>query len=257
MVNVMKAQLYQLKRDKLVYGVFLAVLIMQLTTMVGEMNTERDVNGCSYLASVGSYIPLVAMIFVFVLIGEICGRDFMDKTSNYELMSGHTRGEVYFGRAILSLLIGTVSGLFLTVIPILAASAVYGWGGTMKINQVIFRLLLLIFPILRMICEFVFLAILARNSYIVMLCGYFVFCLGQTLPMFAAKSDSVLLGITNLNLLCSFDSWYAYGLGGSMYYVYDASISASAIANTVSASVIIGTVFLLMGYFFFQKDDLS
>lgn len=257
MWNVMRAQLFQLKREKLVLIVFLIILFMQFTALMGEVDSG-SIAGGDYVAVAGTYISLLPMVFVTVLVGTICGMDFMDKTTNYELMAGHTRRDVYAGRAVLSIVGGLIGGAILTAFPVVIATSLWGWGTKISMGGFLLRSLLLLLPIFRIICEFIFFTYLVKNAYITMACGLFVFLIGQALPMYLSDPDSVLLGITNLNLLYSFDAWSTYSVVDvSTYVVYDSALSVSAVISTVTASVIIGAVFLVLGYTYFKHDDLN
>ena len=39
--------------------------------------------------------------------------------------------------------------------------------------------------------------------------------------------------------------------------VYDAALPAGVVAGTVLASVLIGGLYLILGYLYFEKDDLN
>lgn len=259
MKNIIKSQLYQIKKSSFTYIVFLAVLVMQLANLMGEWDYRGgEMYGSTYIAANGFYTTLVALIFAIVFTGQVCGADFIDRTANYELMSGHLRKQAYFSRAIISLAGGGIGAAIIIAAPVVISTAACGWGNDIRVCDAVFRYLLALLPILRIICEFIFLAYVVKNAYVIMACGFFTYILGIALPEYLGRSESVFLGITNLSRLCSFEAWTTYTVGEmKMYTVYEAGVSANDVASTLLASVIIGGLFLAIGYLYFKKDDLN
>jgi hypothetical protein len=260
MKNVIKSQLYQLRKDKLVYIIFFVVLIMQFTMAFGEADfgVGQDFTGGKFVAEVGKDIVAAALIFIIAVVGEICGADFLDKTSNYEVMSGHRRHEVYMSRAILSLLYGTVGGIIIITAPVVWISVMGGWGNEISVSGYVLRTVLLVFPIMRIICEFVFFTYLIKNPYITMVVGLCTSFAGSLL-MELPQGTSVVLGITNMNLLYDFPAWSTYSVvhPETIYTIYDAAVATSDMVATIVVSVVVGTVFLILGYVYYEKDDLN
>ena len=64
MINIMRAQLYQLKRTGLIGIAFVCVLIMQITTLIGEMNfLDSTITAGKYVAENGTAVAFVSLIF--------------------------------------------------------------------------------------------------------------------------------------------------------------------------------------------------
>lgn len=259
MRNIMKAQLYQLRRNKLIYIVFVVLVIMQCTTLMGEIGFSTDIIPAGdYMAENGFAVMSIALLFATVLTGDICGADFVDKTTNYELMSGHLRKEVYFGRAILSIVIGTVGVILLNLLPLVIAYLLGGWGENLDFGGVMLRYLLALFPIMRLLCEFVFLSYVIKNAYIVMAIGVAVSLVGSVWVEIFCKGNAFLLGFGNLYKLFEFTSWKTFTLVGEKeILIYDATLSTGEIMGTVFLSLLAGGLFLVLGYVFFAKDDLN
>ncbi len=258
MLNIMKSQIYQLKKDKLIVFVFIAVFFMQnfnilMDKFLGMEETTTDI----YVVSNGIFIAFNAVLFVLILTAQLCNADFMDKTTNYELMSGHQRKEVYLGRVIPCIIICIIGGVFMMVSPVIISLILNGWGTKLDAGEIILRGVLLIFPMLRLICEFIFLSFLIKNSYIVMILGYFVFMFGSSAILFLPDSQSLILGVSNINELCFVDIWVTYGLEEDMNYIYEASLDISQIVGTIIISIIMSVISLYLGYVFFKNDDLN
>lgn len=260
MKNLIKAQLYQLRKNKLVIIVFFAVLLIQFTNIIGEISYNGNEFGAStYIVDMGLEMIFMSLFFPIIFTGCVCGGDFPDKTTNYELMSGHTRKQVYFSRAVISLVGGVVGELIIIVAPIVTLSVVYGWGTEILVKEAVIRYLLMALPIVRMICEFIFLTYVVKNPYITMAGSYFVFTLGLSFVELFSDKASVFLGVTNIMKLGAYESWSTYTLDNTvdLIKVYDAALSAGDIVSTIFGSVIIGGLFLLMGYRYFREDDLN
>ena len=155
-------------------------------------------------------------------------------------------------------MVAGVGALFFTILPVGIYTALYGWGDKVAFGPILLRLLLMLLPYLRLVCEFAFLTFLVKNPYVVMGLGYVVFMLmAVLLSGTTIEVNSVFLGITNLTLLSMVSKWATYGLGGDMNYIFDASISAGTIWGTVAASVVFGAAALYLGYVFFKNDDVN
>ncbi|MDD6069790.1 MAG: hypothetical protein PUC12_03115 [Clostridiales bacterium] len=259
MINIMKAQLYQLKRTRLIYIVFVCVLIIQFTTMMGEMDfLNSTITAGKYVAENGTAVAFVSLIFALVFTGEVCGADFGDKTTNYELMGGHLRKEVYFSRAILSLGIGTGGALILNAFPVVIACILGDWGNEVRLLDIFLRYLLSVFSIARIICEFIFLSYIIKNAYIVMATGVVISLAGSGWSEMFPNGSPQYTGMGSLSEIFNIPCWATYTLVGEKnIVVYDAALSARNVAGTILSSVLFGGLFLLLGYLYFKKDDLN
>ena len=95
MKNLIKAQLYQLKKNRILILIFLALCIMQVSGSAGEMAYQNwELSAGGYLAANGLSILSPVILIVTLVTAEVCGADFMDKTGNYELMAGYRRKDI-------------------------------------------------------------------------------------------------------------------------------------------------------------------
>lgn len=260
MNNLIKSQLYQLRKEKVLIIFLIIIIIMEFTAAISESSfgMGTTITADTLLAENGHYLVLVAMAFGLLLTAQVCGSDFNDRTANYELMSGHLRRNVYFSKAVVSLTGGMMGTVVAFSVPFMFNVARWGWGTDLDVKGVLVRYLLLIFPVFRIICEFVFLSFLIKNSYVVMAMGFIVpIGLGQSLVGYFPDCKSVLLGLTNIYKLAVFPSWMGYtGADLKYLYVYDTSLSLEDIILTVVASLAIGSFFLWLGYQYFKNDDM-
>ncbi|MGN0578327.1 MAG: hypothetical protein ACI4J4_06885 [Ruminiclostridium sp.] len=262
MKNLIKAQLFQLKKDRLVQLVFAGMLIiLMLTVYMNQLFSEIEssgsntLNGGSFFANSLGGVIMVGLMFVIIAVPRICGWDFTDKTTNYELMSGHIRSEVFFSRIIVSLLAGVIGWIILFCAPIVVTSIINGWGEKLPLSEAVLRGVLMLFPIIRLVCELSCLTFIFKNPYITMGIGYLLLML-QVSPVFPIK-NSFLLGMSNLTILGNVEIWTTYGLDGELNYIFEAYLGAGDIAGTILASLAASLLSLFIGYIFFKNDDIN
>lgn len=263
MKNIIKAQLYQLLRSSIIYKTFLCLVVFQIAIFVVARRSVLELEGRAFsagnsLADGGYIIMCFALVFAIIVTGHICGADFVDKTTNYELLTGHLRRDAYFGRALLSMLVGMIGSIILIIIPIAWLCVMDGWGNEMDLGKALLRLILCLFPIWRIICEFVFLTYVVKNPYLVMIGGTLVSIFSVTALPVLTEGNLSFLGLGNLSQLMNFTAWQTFALVGEKeIIIYDASLAAGDVISTILLSVVIGGLFLWLGYFFFKKDDLN
>lgn len=261
MKYIIKSQCYQLVRNRLVYVVFFILMLMQCTIFIGELDSSLNLQNVSvtgYISAMGAELSFLSVIFGLFFTAIVCGDDFVDKTANYEIMSGHSRREIYCAKAIVSMIGGTIGSLIIMLFPCVFISALAGFGDGFTVGNLTLRYLLAVFPVLRMICEFVFLSYIIKNAYVVMGLGFMT---GMALPIFIVNgmdSLGIYSGLSGLVKVFNFSEWDTYTLVGQKdIVVYDATIRLGEVLPVVISSVVVGLLFLYMGYYFFKKDDLS
>lgn len=258
MRNIMKAQFFQIIREKIIWYMLGVAFLMQVLMFMLPiwLGNEEATSAGEFFASNGSGLIFFPLFFLVVAAGQICGVDFLDKTNHYELMSGHRRYEVYFGRIIPAILVGGLGTAFLTITPVVLYTILYGWGTKIALGDVVFRMVLLLFPILRLVCEFAFLTFLVKNPYVMMGVGYALFMATIGLAEMM-KTLNVFLGITNMMLLLEVEKWITFGLGDDLNYIYEAPLSAGVVWQTILASAVFGGAALYLGYVYFKNNDLN
>lgn len=251
MSGLAKSILYQLKREKLIYAVFLiAVIIGILQALIGEGIEAESLS--EFVPVIGSSLYGFVYMFMGVAVAKICGSDFGDKTFNYEIMSGHTRSHIYIVRAAISIVVACVASMLAANIPIFIVVIIKGFGTKLSLGSVILRQLLCFFPILRLTCFYIFLTFIVRNQYIVMGISYFIFLISMILE----SIPSHILAFTNVSMLCTYQSYSSFSFSGDEYYIYDGSLSINAILLTIVISMAVSVFWIISGYVFYKKDDL-
>ncbi len=258
MKNIVKSQFYQIVREKIIWYMLVVALLMQTSMFMLPiwLENEEATSAGEFFADQGYALIFFPVFFLVVAVGQICGIDFLDKTNHYEVLGGHRRYEVYLGRVIPALLVGGLGGLLLTLLPVVLYTVMFGWGTKIPLGAVVLRFIILLFPFLRLVCEFVFITFLVKNPYVMMGVGYAVFIAIMGLTEIL-NAFNVFLGITNMMQLLVVDKWITFGLGGDLNYIYEAPLSAGVIVQTILASVVFGVGSLYLGYVYFKNNDLN
>lgn len=258
MKDIIKAQFYQLTKEFIPFFTLIGITLCSvLITMAVELQFFGETEpktGCECFAESSLGFVSMAMLFVAITVPMMCGNDFLDKTTNYELLSGHIRREVFFGRAIPTIIVGTLGYMIASTAPVIATTIKNGWGDYISIEDACFRLFLMFFPVIRIICELIFLSFIIKNPYIVMALGWLSVMIGN---MLIGTGGYFSLGITTIGKVVTVDSWSTYGLEENINFIYDAAFPAADVALVIISSVVVSAASLYLGYIFFKKDDLN
>ncbi len=258
MKNIIKAQFYQLTKEFIPFFTLVGVTLCSvLITMAADLQFFGETEprtGCECFAESSLGFVTMAMLFVAITVPMMCGNDFLDKTTNYELLSGHIRREVFFGRAIPTIIVGTLGCMIASTAPVIAATIRNGWGDYISADDVCFRFFLMLFPVIRIICELILLSFIIKNPYIVMALGWLSVMIGN---MIIGLGSYFSLGFTTIAKTITVDSWLTYGLEENVNFIYDAAFPAADVALVIISSVLISAAALYLGYIFFKKDDLN
>jgi len=263
MLNVIKSQLYQFRKERITKLLFFGliamfILIPFIAVIQAKVMTTpmTGATGGGYFASNLRFFIFMPLVYVAAVVAQICGQDFVDKTANYELMSGRRRYQSYFGRVIPSVIIGTIGFLIIAATPVITVTVINGWGDKISVWNVVLRYALMIFPTIRVACEFVFFTFLIKNPYIVMGLGYLYSMVSMYAEIFPSDGF-VFFGSTNIILLSMVDIWTNYGLEGDINFIYESALPSSDIIGTIVISLIVSAAALLLGYVFFKNDDMN
>lgn len=260
MKDIWRAQCYQLKKDRLVILTFFLMLFVQITAMFGSIAGETEpITGSLYSIEGAEGCITYTLFFVFVIAARICGQDFMDKTGNYEIMSGHTRREIYIGRVIAVLFFGTVGAAILVALPEMIAIGILGWGNEVSMSCFVMRSALLLLPIFRILCEVCFLTFIIRNTYVVILIGMVYICYEEMMASMMRHFISFWTGMSNLYMLIDYDYFYTYTLKPreTEHLIFDSALPANTVVGTILVSIVAAAIFVYLGYIFFKHDDLN
>lgn len=264
MKEVMRSQLYQLFKNRIKIIVFFGLLVISILTAIFTLSTDAQSDGFAASGSscVRVIIPVVFAFlpyFIGASAGDIAAHDLDDKTCYYELMSGKTRFQSYFGRVIPSVLFTLIGTLILTAAPVVTATLYFGWGNDMTVGEAMFRLFLLAFPLIRMICLVIAFSMIMKKSIF----GIVYSLIAQVMYVsalngFFDKKDSLSTAVTSIFRILDFKSRYTYSIVDlKSRYIYDMNIPLETVAAIIGVSLLMSAVYIIIGYVFFHKDDLN
>ena len=262
MRKIITSQLYQLGRSFSI----LRICILMLLAMGGmgvllTATSESEKTASAMIATANGVLWLFQIMMVGILVAFLCAEDFHEKDLNYELMCGHSRLEIYFARAFLSVLITPLAARILSFAPAIAATAVFGWGDTFPPSDAILRLALFAFPYIRFAAFFSMTAFLTRNRSITIILSFASMVLATILVNEATDKAGYALSLFNLMKLSDFGGFSLYnvvpGVGVVEYTAKVCTTEPELIYGTIVVSLAMTAVYLLAGYAFFRRDDLD
>lgn len=263
MKNIINSQIKQLFKSKLKFIVLLICCALSGYIVFG---TWLDYYALELLPEISAsqviiynWSSVITMVFFFAAlsVGDICAGDFKDKTVYTELMSGCKRSGTYFGRAVVALVFTLIGSLVIVCTPVLISTVIFGWGTLVTVGDFVTRVLVLIVPIIRIICEFVCISFIVKNKYFVIGIAFGFVEFQAVLGNLMDKAPAELLGITSFERLCTFDFWATYGLDDRGNIIASAALPAGEMASIYIWSVIVSAAAIWIGYSFFHRDDLD
>ncbi|MGN1089996.1 MAG: hypothetical protein ACI4Q6_06300, partial [Huintestinicola sp.] len=205
MWDIVRSVFYTYRKKSLMKIIF----VMMLLSSCGQLFTfsiyALGYEGPTAGEFSATYIPMInifAQMFLILNTCYICTMDFGDKTANCELVTGHTRLEVFSARIIAALIMSVTGFLLCFIIPAVVASLMWGWGSCVYLSDMIFRWFMLIFPAARIVFEVAALSFIIRKpsaAFITMFMAYF--CINAGINFSETSGANCILGITNLNEL--------------------------------------------------------
>ncbi len=269
MSKILRSLFYDYFKKSLMSKVFFLIMLVNFSMLFifGKMyGGDQAVPTMSeFAASNIQALSIFAGMFVVVNTGWICTADFNDKTANYELMTGHTRFEIYSARVTMSIITGVSAYYLMLLLPVAAGCFIWKWGSCVSVGDMALRWFMLLFPVVRIICETAFAAFVVRKLAAVLISGFFVYEALNIIPVSAGlKYTSCILGSSNLMKLTTVDKWTTYGLGANqslgndkVWLTYDTMLSGGYILTTILVSVTAAALFFYLGYTFFRYDDIQ
>ena len=263
MINIIKSQIYEITRSRLLILLFflLAGVNTLITVLNIAENTFKEATTSAMLSEAQSDTFIFAEFFVISAVGIICGSDFKDKVANYEILNGHSRINVYLARSLFSIILAAILGTILSFVPLISGNIIFGFGARLELKDVILRTALYIFPYLRVAAFTVILIFIIKNQYAVMGIAYGIVTINTIFSSTSINHENLLTANFNLNLLADYEGWSVYNIskteGIVNYASYNSSLPYWAVAGTILISLAVMTVYLVIGYGLFRRDDLN
>ncbi|MBQ7981818.1 MAG: ABC transporter permease subunit [Oscillospiraceae bacterium] len=258
MRNIIKALHYQTRTDNVTYYSILLMLFFAAMTFIDSNITKTT--GSEYIAHSGESLSLMPTFALLMLSIRICGWDYSDKTMNYEIMSGHHRKEVYFGRVIVSLAWCVTLCFVFMVLPTLIFTLVNGWGVTMDLGGMAIRYLLVLLPMIRIVCQCIMLTFLVKSAYVAWAAGFVITMVVSMFTMIAEVLTEIKLtwhtATTNLMKLFTFNQKMGY-VNGEDVTICETALDPSFVIGTIAVSLTVSVICIVLGYLFFKKSDVN
>ncbi|MBP1546127.1 MAG: ABC transporter permease subunit [Oscillospiraceae bacterium] len=258
MRNIIKALTYQTRTDNVTYYSMLIPFFLIVMSLVDVDITE--ITGSMFIASVGDGFALLPIFLILMLGVRILGWDYADKTMNYEILSGHHRREVYFARVIVSHIWCIVFCFGFMLLPVIVFTAINGWGVTMDPGGMALRFALAIFPMIRMVCQYVLLVFIVKSSYVAWAAGYLLSMFSMLIPILfdelLSYKFTYQLASSNLMQLFTFNQSMGY-VNGEDVTICHTELEPSVIIGTIGVSLAVSIICLALGYLIFRKSDVN
>ncbi|MDO5155391.1 MAG: hypothetical protein Q4D51_05450 [Eubacteriales bacterium] len=261
MKNIMKMTIYEFFKKSLSRTIYICAFVSLCLILLVNHYFEPDQTFLDILAGTddGTFIVtsmIVSVAVMCVIVAQMCGSDFQDKTIHYDLMFGHSRKQVYFGRVFAGMLVGTIGTTVMIVVPFILACFLYKIDAGILWSGILVRAILLMIIIIRMACELILIIFLLKNVqmagiiYIGMLGGISYMC--NTI----GDVNAYMFGITNIEEVLTIVNWSTYTLHGKTVNVMQYMPAADMIFHTLVVNIVLGGICIMLGYFVFCKDDL-
>lgn len=258
MKNIIKAQIYQMKLPAIWKKVLFWMIPCMVLVLYINIGLDDMYEGVAEYFTSGEYTNYLTFVGFFVAIAsaEISGNDFQDKTINYEIMSGHSRKNIFFARVLVSVVVSVIGSFLILGLPILLFAGLGKMGTAISLGAIMIRILLTMLPIAKLSCEVILITYIAKNSMLSAAIGCFGTVLIGALGGMA-NGFMYLFSTSNLMKLFRCDGWSVYRIKDvKEFFVVEPLPSNQVILYTVLTTVIVSAMVLFIGYKFFEKDDL-
>ena len=265
MFNLIKAQQYRTLRDYTTYIIIIVgAAIYCFATMLTLSDSSSDSTGAgNFFLMAASAQSGVGNLLLMGLTAVICGSDMLDRTMNFELLDGAKRSRVFFSRFILSLCWGLVVIYAIVLLPVLFISLTSGWGNVITAAGFAKRMVMLLFPYVRMIALYTALTFILGDYRAVVAIGFIICEFELVADMMLQEIAKLppyvraLFSVTSVNVLLDVDN-----MGFDYVDAKDISVVKDTLTlsdNIICAVVcVVFTVLLLaLGLGVFKKKDLK
>lgn len=264
MINVIKAQKYQVLRSFSTYALLLCSLIFIAIILFAEISGEQveKITGSMFFSYIGEINSMILPMLILIYTAVIFGSDLSDKTVNYELLSGIRRSNVFFGRFFVVMAVNIMVYLIITVPPMLIFTSLNGWGHTVMVKEVVIRYSLGVMPVIRYTAFYTFITLVVRNNAVVIGIGY-VFSMITMIStimineLFDTKVTMYLFSIDIFDrLLNPKNMGYGFFEGEDVMVVKDL-LETDTMCHAAAASILGTAVFLLIGLTVMRRRDMN
>lgn len=254
MNDIIKSLVYKAKNNKILYLTFVIFLLFMFVT-VTSLDDEVATGSMFfyYIKKNGFFLLLQSMIFCAM----IAGSDFIDKTLNYEIMSGHTKKEIYYSRFVVSIVACVVTTLLTIAIPVITFSIINGWGDTIEIKDFIIRLFLSLLPVIRFAAFIQCISFIFKNHYAVL--GLSFVILFSEFVVFSNLTNEPSTLVESIFLTSTFENILTVEnkITEMNTVEYVSSLKNNIIVDSLIINLSETFAFVLLGHIYCKKTDLD
>jgi len=265
MYNIIKGINYYGRKD---LPVFVTVFFMFTLPLISAFELSGSGTEFEYISTSVYFtesfgdLSFLVILLTIIITARIVGSDLGDKTLNYEIMGGHKRFQVYFGRTAAGILWGAVLPWLVMALPFIYFTVLNGWNKHMVYTdpeEIIFRFLLLLFPLFRLTVIYIVTTFITKSAGKAMI---FIYLVVDVLIMIAEIMDSFFdiklhywTAVTSFQDLSVVSNSRSMVIEGKEYMFFDGSLSTGYIAGTVAVNLILGIIYMTIGYVIFKRKD--
>ena len=197
MINIIKALNYKMIRSIDTYtsvGVGSLIALIPILMMEGE--SLGEMNGGLYSQSYLQFMMLLPYLMACILGATAVGMDMGDKTINYEILSGHSRAEVFMARVIVAIAWSVGVTVVVSALPIAIFTIANGWGPNVVFVDVLMQYIINIVAGVRMTGFVILMTTIVRHYIAGLFISYGIIntSLNQALDSMSGTS-SIILGL--------------------------------------------------------------
>ena len=235
--------------------------LMMLFLCVAQGDSISSLTPSYYFATQNmAMITALFYLGIVIISCKAVAGDSVDKTINYEILSGHQRETVFFARVVAALLWGACIPWLLAVLPVGVFGLMNGWGMETDQRDVILRMLLSIFPLLRLCALNQMFAALTKSAGKGIALGFLsdlVISLLTSLEDALHITANYALGLTNIMVLLTSLNSRQLVIDQKPVMVFDTAVTFGMVLKTLVFSLGFMGLYLGVAYYNFKKKDRS
>ena len=261
MNNIIKSLNYQIKRDIVTYiAIFAGIAVALLPALEFSAVEIGEINGGLYANYYLGTMMLIPYIMSCLIGACVIGKDMGDKTINYEIMSGHSRGQSFWGRVIAAFVWDIGLCILVSAIPIGLISAINGWGNNIVFAHFAQRYVIIIVSTCRILSFVVLITTLIRHPVAGGFISYGVINF-STIPLILLeelfdKKMYHVLAMSDIFYLSDFINMVSIVENGEKIAKYDLSVPTSFFIVSIIVTFGVSAVYLSLAYLVFKKRDM-
>ena len=204
------------------------------------------------------FLISIPIVFIGVFLWTLLGDDIKKEKIENLFLKGRSKSSIFLSKVVpLALLSGTLA-MFLSLIPVLLASMLNGWGDIVDKSNLIFRLLLTAFPYLRLAGFSCLIILIFKNLFII------IFTTSAEIVVFGiwlspVFQNSYIFGYTNALQLFARSYWISHEFSNQDGFVEvigsSFPLSITLVIKTICISIFVVLVYMFICYYCFRKEN--